>query len=114
LENVKETIRFEAAKKSVVKVSLVYICQMSMTDFAGEKGSDNTDYHFEATLLSPTALKRSGLSAKITKAFENREHALDEFCDSGSNWTFDRAVAFDIGTVCCETSGSRLCFGRRQ
>jgi len=33
---------------------------------------------------------------KVTKAFREQEQALDEFCDSGSNWTFDRAVAFDI------------------
>jgi len=40
LESVRGTIRFEAAQKSIVRVSLVYICQMSMTDFGWSKDTD--------------------------------------------------------------------------
>jgi len=33
---------------------------------------------------------------KIAQSFREQEKALDEFCESGSNWNFDRAVAFDV------------------
>jgi len=37
LKAIKEIIRFEAAKSSIVKVSLIYICEMSMIDYDGQK-----------------------------------------------------------------------------
>lgn len=95
LEDVKNTIRFEAAKKRLVKVSLVYICQMSMTDHAGDK-IQTTLIPFRGSSFVSNALKRSGLTTKLKKSFREQENALEEFCESGSSWTFDRAVAFDI------------------
>ena len=95
LNEIKTTIQFEAAKKTVVKSSLVYICQMSMTDHAGEK-IQTTLIPFRSSSFISNALKKSGLITKIKKAFREQENALEEFCESGSSWTFDRAVAFDI------------------
>jgi len=95
IDNVKETLRFEAAKKSVVKASLIYICQMSMVDYKGEK-VQTTLIPFRSSSFVTNAFKNSGLTAKIVRSFREQENAFDEFCESGSGWTFDRAVAFDI------------------
>lgn len=95
LKDVKDTIRFEAAKKTVVKVSLVYICQMSMTDYAGDR-VQTTLIPFRSSSFISNGLKHSSLTLKIKKSFREQENALEEFCESGSNWSFDRAVAFDI------------------
>ena len=95
LEDIKSTIRFEAAKKRLVKVSLVYICQMSMTDHAGDK-IQNTLIPFRSLSFVSNGFKSTGLTAKIKKSFKEQENALEEFCESGSNWVFDRSVAFDI------------------
>ncbi len=95
LEDIKDTIRFEAAKKTVIKVSLVYICQMSMIDHAGDR-IQTTLIPFRSASFVSNGLKKSGLTFKIKKSFREQENALEEFCESGSNWTFDRSVAFDI------------------
>jgi len=94
-EEIKKTIRFEAAQKTVVKVNLVYICQMSMQSLDG--GRDQISLiPFRSTAFVANGLRVSTLSIKIKQAFRQQENAMEEFCDSGSNWQFDRAVAFDI------------------
>jgi len=95
IDKVRETIRYVAAMKSVVKVSLIYICQMSMIDYKGEK-VQTTLIPFRSESFVSNALKGSGLTSKIARAFRQQENALDEFCESGSGWTFDRAIAFDL------------------
>ena len=94
-EDIKKTIRYEAAKKHLIKVSLVYICQMSMQDLSGEK-IQTTLIPFRSAAFITNALRKSSMNHKIKKAFQEQENAFEEFCDSGSNWVFDRAVAFDI------------------
>jgi len=94
-EEIRNTIRFEAAKSTLVKVSLVYICQMSMVSIDGEK-VQTTLIPFRASSFISNALKHSGLSSKIKNSFREQDKVMEEFCDCGSNWVFDRAVAFDI------------------
>jgi|694.fasta_scaffold18803_9 hypothetical protein len=95
IEEIKKTIRFEAAKKTVVKVNLVYICQMSMQSINDEK-TQVVLIPFRSSSFIANALGNSRLSIKIRKAFKQQENWMEDFCDSGSNWQFDRAVAFDI------------------
>lgn len=95
IEEIKETIRFEAVRKTVVKVCLVYICQMSMQDIAGEK-IQITLIPFRSSAFITNGLRNSSLTIKIKNAFRQQENFMEEFCESGSNWNFDRAVAFDI------------------
>jgi len=98
IQDIKQTIRFDAAKKTIVKVSLVYICQMSMTSIEGEK-LQTTLIPFRGSSFVTNALKNSGLTNKIKKSFREQEVAMEEFCACGSNWEFDRAVAYDIEIV---------------
>lgn len=95
LDEIKETIRYEAARKTVVKVSLIFICQMTMQDLAGEK-IESTLIPFRSNAFITNGLRYTGLSKKIKTSFRQQENSMEEFCESGSNWTFERAVAFDI------------------
>ena len=98
INELKKTLRFEAAKKTVIKVALIYICQMSMQDLAGEK-VQSTLIPFRSNSFVTNGLRFTGLSRKIRAAFNQQENSMEEFCDSGSNWIFDRAVAFDIEQI---------------
>jgi len=84
----------EAGKHRVIKVSLVYICQMSMIDLDGEK-IQATAIPFRSQSFLVHSLKTSSLKRKIVRSFKEQENAMEEFCDSGSNWIFDRAIAYD-------------------
>jgi hypothetical protein len=95
LDEIVRTIRYEAAKKTMVKVNLVYICQMSMQNLDGEK-AEITLIPFRSSSFVSNGLRNSSLLSKIRKAFRQQEASMEDFCDSGSNWRFDRAVAYDI------------------
>ena len=95
LDELKETIRFEAARKTVIKVNLIFICQMSMQDLAGKK-IQSTLIPFRSSAFITNGLRNTGLAQKIKHASRQQENYMEEFCDSGSNWIFDRAVAYDI------------------
>lgn len=95
LDELKRTIRFEAARKTVIKVSLVYICQMSMQNLNGER-AQITLIPFRSSNFVTNGLRGSDLSNNIRQAFRQQTNLMEDFCESGSNWLFDRAVAFDI------------------
>lgn len=95
LGEIKETIRFEAARKTVIKVNLVFICQMSMQDLTGDK-IQTTLIPFRSSTFVTNGLRSTGLTKKIGDAFRQQENFMEEFCDTGSSWMFDRAVAFDV------------------
>jgi len=94
-EDIKRTILHEASQKTVIKSSLVYICEMSMIDHAGDKIT-TTLIPFRAPAFISNANNRGGISLNINQAFKFQNNSMEEFCNSGSNWVFDRAVAFDI------------------
>jgi len=66
-----------------------------MTDYNGEK-VHTTLIPFRSNSFISNASVESELTKKIVRGFREQENALDEFCESGSGWAFDRAVAFDI------------------
>ena len=94
-EKIKERLIFEAAKKTVCKASLIFICQMSMNDHAGNiMTSASIPFRspgFIASAMSPRSIK-----SNIMKSFSFQEKSLEDFMRSGSNWQFERALAFDI------------------
>lgn len=92
---IKETIAYEAARKTVVKVSLIYICQMSMLNLEGEQ-VHITLMPFRSSNFVTNGLRGSNLSNKIRNAFRQQENHMEGLLDNGSSWRFDRAVAFDI------------------
>jgi len=95
VKNLLQTISLEAATKTLIKVNLVYICEMSMIDHAGEKIT-STLIPFRSPAFLSHASNNTEISKNIRTAFTIQNNLMEEFCKSGSNWTFDRAMAFDI------------------
>lgn len=95
LPDIQQLLRIEAGKKVLIKTSLIYICEMSMLDHVGEKIT-STLIPFRAASFLTNANSMRTLTKNITRSFKLQEYELDQFTNTGSNWTFDRAVAFDI------------------
>lgn len=88
-------LQYEAAKKTLIKASLIYICQMSMLDHTGEQMSSALiPFRSPAFLVSNYA--KQGIKQNIKRSFMLQERDMEEFCNCGSNWTFDKAVSFDL------------------
>ncbi len=93
--SVAQLLRIEAGKKTLIKTSLIYICEMSMVDHVGEKVT-TTLIPFRASSFLTNASSFQLLQRNIRKSFSMQEHDMEQFTNSGSNWTFDRAIAFDV------------------
>ena len=92
---IQNTIQLEAAKKTICKVSLVFVAQMSMIDLSGETISTQ-DIPFRSPAFNATASNKANLTKSINFSFNYQAEALDNFINSGSNWRFDRAKVFNI------------------
>ena len=94
-DKIRERILFEAGKKTVCRAGLIFIAQMSMNDVAGNTVTTALipfrSTAFLASTLSPKSVKRN-----IMKSFRSQNQSMEDFMRNGSNWQFDRAVAFDI------------------
>lgn len=94
-DKLKDLILSEAAKKTVCKVSLVLIAQMSMVDHSGETITKASipfrSPGFLASAISPRAVKKN-----IIKSFNSQAQSIDEFIKSGSNWEYSRSLCFDV------------------
>jgi hypothetical protein len=95
LPEITSLILSEASKKTLVKVGLIIICEMSMVDHVGEKMT-TTMIPFRAVSFLVNGYNKVGLKRNIVRSFSMQEHDMEEFCNCGSNWVFERAVAFDI------------------
>ena len=95
LPSIKKLLFLEASKRTLIKVSFVYICEMSMLDHVGEKIT-TTMIPFRTPSFLANGYSRQGISQNILKSFMLQERDMEEFCNSGSNWIFDRAIAFDV------------------
>jgi len=95
LPEILTLVQNEAAKKTLVKVGLIIICQMSMVDHVGEKMT-TTMIPFRSTSFLVNGFNTVGLKRSILRSFSLQERDMEEFCDCSSNWVFERAVAFDV------------------
>ena len=95
LPSIQQLLLVEAGKKTLIKTSLIFICEMSMIDHVGEKIT-TTLIPFRAPSFLTNASSTKLLKKNIVKSFNLQEHELEQFTNSGSNWTFNRAVAFDV------------------
>lgn len=95
LPAIKKLLFLEASKRTLIKVSFIYICEMSMLDHVGEKMT-TTMIPFRTPSFLANGYSRQGIAQNITKSFMLQERDMEEFCNSGSNWIFDRAIAFDV------------------
>ena len=88
-------IMAEAAKRIICKISLIFIAEMTMTDLQGEK-IYRASIPFRAGNFITSASFSRNISNNIRMSFMKQRMALDDFMKSGSNWQFERALAFDI------------------
>lgn len=95
LPDIKETILSETSKKTIVKCSLIYICEMTLLDHSGELITA-TLIPFRAPAFIANASSKNQILRNVKHSFKNQENAMEEFSNAGSNWTFNRSVAFDI------------------
>jgi hypothetical protein len=90
-----ERILLEAAQKNVCKVSLIFIAEMVMLDHSGEKLTSASIPFRSPSFLAATSSKRS-ITKNIIRSFGHQSQAMEDFMRNGSNWVFQRALAFDI------------------
>ena len=94
-EKIKERILFEAGQKVVCKVSLIFIAQMVMNDHSGN-AMTSASIPFRAPAFLASTMSPKSVKKNITKSFRMQASALEGFMKSGSNWQFERGLAFDI------------------
>jgi len=95
LPEILTLVQNEAGKKTLIKVGLIIICQMSMMDHAGEKMT-TTMVPFRSSSFLVNGFNTAGLKRNILRSFSMQERDMEEFCDCDSNWEFEQAVAFDV------------------
>lgn len=88
-------LEYEAAQKTLIKAGLIFICQMSMLDHTGEKLTSAL-IPFRSPSFLVSGYSKQGLKKNVKKSFMLQEREMEEFCNCGSNWTFDKAVSYDV------------------
>jgi hypothetical protein len=92
---IKERILVESAKKTVCRVSLVFIARMNMLDHSGE-AMNTASIPFRSPSFLANASVSGNITKNIIKSFNHQADSLEQFIQSGSNWQFERALVFDI------------------
>lgn len=85
----------ETAQKMICKVSLIIIAEMSMIDHQGERISV-ASIPFRAPGFYANSTFRRNIDSNIRKSFIHQQNTLDQWMRGGSNWQFNRALAFDV------------------
>lgn len=113
-DKISDVILYEAARKVVIKASLVFICQMSMHNTLNDEiHTILTPFRSSGFVTNAGEVRR--IRQKIRESFQAQENLMEEFCNSGnkfykekidvlsqtfnslgSNWVFDRAIAYDV------------------
>lgn len=90
-----KTIVNESAKRTVCKVGLVFVAQMSMIDQSGDK---ITTCHipFRAPSFNATPSNSNAITQNVVNSFNHQAENLDQFINNGSNWHFDRPFVFHM------------------
>lgn len=92
---VKQQILIEAAKKTVCKVSLIFIAEMSIVDNVGAT-INTASIPFRAPAFLANASMPGNITKNIVRSYNHQANSLEQFMQSGSGWQFNRALVFDI------------------
>lgn len=95
LPEIKKTIRLEAEKKVICKVGLVFVAEMIMQENEGTILS-RCAIPFRSSNFLANANNKSVITKNIIRSFNEQRRHLDDFINNGSNWTFNRPIAFNI------------------
>lgn len=85
----------EAAQKLITRVALIFIAEMVAEDHSGER-MQNAVISFRAPTFYANANNPRHIERMVRHSFASQIAHLDDFIRSGSNWRFERALAFDI------------------
>lgn len=92
---VLQQIMNEAARKIMVKISLIFIAEMFMTDNSGQTITKAV-IPFRSNSFFANANNPQKAAVNIKKSFRQQQQHMDDFIRSGSNWRYSRSMAFDI------------------
>jgi hypothetical protein len=92
---IRRQIELETAQKIMTKVSLIFICEMTMTDYEGQKISTAT-IPFRSPAFMASSMRPHVIDKHIQIAFNHHQSSLDQFINQGSNWVFQRALCYDV------------------
>ena len=92
---VRRQIELETAQKLMTKVSLVFVAEMIMTDYQGEKIS-TASIPFRCPSFLVSSMRPHVIDKHIQSAFSHHRLSLDQFMNNGSNWVFQRALCYDV------------------
>ena len=85
----------EAAKKMITRVALIFIAEMIADDVSGER-IQNAVISFRAPTFFANGSNPLEIDRLVRSSFRSQITHLEEFMRSGSNWRFNRALAFDV------------------
>lgn len=94
-KKLQDLITNEVAKRIICKISLIFIAEMIMVDHQGEK-INRASIPFRAPNFLVNGSFPQSIIKFISQSFVYQRMAFDEFMRSGSNWQFERGLAFDI------------------
>jgi len=92
---IRRQIEIETAQKIMTKVSLIFIAEMIMIDHQGEKIS-KASIPFRAPNFMVSSMRPHVIDSNIQSAFAHQRLSLEQFMNNGSQWQFDRGLAFDV------------------
>jgi len=85
----------EAAQKLITRIALIFIAEMVVDDNSGER-LQNAVISFRAPSFYANANNPRHIERMVRNSFTTQISHLEEFVRSGSNWRFQRALAFDV------------------
>lgn len=95
LKQVLKTLKYEAASKHFMRVSLILIANMVMLNADGEIEAEG-NIPFRATSFMTNEKSMHAIRRQIRTAFREQETRIEEFSLNGSNWVFNYAVCMEV------------------
>jgi uncharacterized C2H2 Zn-finger protein len=92
---IERKIISETADKFLTKISLIFFVEMVMIDHQGEKISRAT-IPFRSPSFFANSQMTSSNESNIRKSFMHQRNSFEQFMRNGSNWQYQRALAFDV------------------
>lgn len=94
-KEIKKVIYHEAAKKNIIKYSIILIANMQMLDNKNDLISSAT-IPFRSKTFTSVPLEKNRIKESILIGMEEHTNKIESFIQNGSNWVFDRPLAIDI------------------
>lgn len=94
-KQIKKVIYHEAAKKNIIKYSIILVADMNMLDNKNDLVSKAT-IPFRSNTFTSVPLEKNRIKENIEIAMQQHANSVEAFIQNGSNWVFNRPIAIDI------------------